>query len=108
MLIIPIQARWLGWLTVGMVLFGYGIGNPLFGLLACVHLGLAYLYAANYVPFLPYGTTRFFRHKRYWKKSERDETYIRDVKKREIERQERERLRKLFEGSLTDDPEDKR
>jgi len=30
------------------------------------------------------------------------------VKKREQERSERDRLRKMFEGSLNDDPEDKR
>ena len=108
MMIIPIQGRWLGWLTAGLVLFIFGVPHPQLGLIACIHLVLTYLYAANYIPFLPYGTARYVRNKEHWKKSERDDSYLRNVKEREMERAERERLRKLFEGSLSEDPEDKR
>ena len=107
MLIIPIQARWLGMLTAALVLFGYGIGHPMLGLFACLHLILAFLYAGNYLPFLPYGRTRYVRKQEHWKKSERDDSYLSNVKQRQMEREERDRLRKLFEGSIKDDPEDK-
>ena len=108
MLIIPIQAKWLAWLTAALVVFSYGYPHPPVGLFAGVHLLLAYLYAANRIPFLSYGKEVFTRKREGWTPREKDDKYLRDVKSREIERQERERLRKLFEGSLKDDPEDKR
>ncbi len=108
MLVIPIAAKWLGWLTAGGVLFGYGWGNPLFGVFACLHLIIAWAYATNRIPGIPYGKAVFTRKREGWKPIERNDQYFADVKRREVERAERERLRKLFEGSLSDDPEDKR
>lgn len=108
MMIIPIKAKWLAWLTAALVVFGYGYPNPPVGLLAGVHLLLAYLYAANKIPVLTYGSDGGRIKKQQWLPREKDDRYLRNVKDREVERQERERLRKLFEGSLKDDPEDKR
>lgn len=110
MMVIPIQAKWIGWLTAGAVLFGYGTGNPLVGVLACIHLVLAWLYAANKVPALGWasGPSSFGSKKgKAWTPREKDDKYLSEVKDRELDRQERERLRRLFEGSLKDDPEDK-
>ena len=108
MLIIPILAKWLGWLTAALVVFGYGYPNPPVGLFAGVHLLLAHLFAAQRVPLLTYGKDGGKVKKQQWLPREKDDNYLLDVKNREIERAERERLRKLFEGSLKDDPEDKR
>ncbi len=108
MLVIPIKAKWLGWLTAGFVLFGYGFGHPMLGVFACLHLFIAWAYAMNRIPGLAYGKAVFTRKREGWKPIEKNDTYFADVKRREIERAERERLRKLFEGSLNDDPEDKR
>lgn len=108
MMIIPILAKWLAWLTAALVVFRYGYPNPPVGLFAGVHLLLAYLYASNKIPVLPYGRDGGRVKKQQWLPREKDDKYLRDVKSREIERAERERLRKLFEGSLKDDPEDKR
>jgi membrane associated rhomboid family serine protease len=107
MMVIPILGKWIGWITVGIVLFDYGQASPLLGVVACLHMVVAYLYATNRIPKLAYGREVFTRKREGWKPIERDDAYFADVKKREIERAERERLRKLFEGSLSDDPEDK-
>lgn len=109
MMVIPILGKWIGWITVGIVLFDYGRGNPLLGVIACLHMLVAYLYATNRIPFLQYSSSPLFTRKREgWKPVERNDSYFAEVRKREKEREERERLRKLFEGSISDDPEDKR
>jgi hypothetical protein len=104
--IIPILGKWLAILTVALVLFGYGTGAPLMGLFAALPLAFAYAFAINAVPGFAYarGATWSGQGKQQLKKSERmDKGYYEDVKRREKEREERERLRKLFEDSLGDD-----
>lgn len=100
---IPVTGAIIAWLDVAITLFGYGAGAPLLGVFAILHLGLAYAYASNRLPFLPYGkgsaTHRYLRAT-----EKRDASYFADVRRREQERQERERLRKLFEGGVGDDP----
>lgn len=112
LIIFPIQARWLGLLTAGLILFEYGTPVPLLGVAACLHLGVAWAVASNKIPFFPYkeGVGGFFSREkkvptRYGMKSE---SYFEDVRKREKERKEREELRKLFERSLIDDPDDRK
>ena len=108
MLVIPILAKWLAWLTAALVVFRYGYPNPLVGIFAGVHLLLAYLYAADKIPGIPYGKYELLPKKQQWLPKEKDDRYLDAVRKREQERADRERLRKLFEGSLGEDPEDKR
>jgi len=108
MMVIPVLAKWVGWITVGIVLFGYGAGHSLLGVFACLHLALAWAFADNRIPGVPYGKAVFTRKREGWMPRERDDAYLENVKKREQERAERDRLRKMFEGSLNDDPEDKR
>src|SRR5207253_10005279 len=100
MLVIPILAKWLGVLTVVLIVFGYGFPNPPVGLFAGVHLLLAYMYAANRIPKLAYGGGGVRTKKQRWLPSEEDDRYLGDVKNRQSERAERERRRNLFEGSL--------
>lgn len=107
--VIPLQAKWLAWVTAGITVAFAGAGNPLFGFVAGLHLIVAWAFATNLLPFwrYSYGASSFGRKVRVnpenLKKSERmDKGYYEDVKKREKEREERERLRKLFESSIDD------
>jgi hypothetical protein len=96
----------LAWLTAALVLFGYGtmLQAPLLGAFACIHLIIAYYFAANRFEAVPYrqgeGRVNPARMKATEKK---DKSYFEEVRKREQERAERERLRKLFEDSMEDD-----
>lgn len=106
MFIIPVQGMVLVWLTLAFVLFRYGsiLENPIMGLFASLHLGAAYLFADNRIPNLPFrrGSSRDESRRR--KEAElRDAAFREDVRQRKQERAERERLRRLFEGSMTDD-----
>jgi signal transduction histidine kinase len=102
-MVIPIQGKWLAILSVLLVFFSYGTGAPLMGAFAVAPLILSYLYAANRL-VVPYGRT--YRPTKPTKASERhDQKYFDEVRKREQERAERERLRKLFEGSIRDEDE---
>jgi hypothetical protein len=108
--IIPLSGRWLGWVTAATTILLSGAGNPLFGVICALHLIVAWAYAANRIPFWVYSRGGSILGKRkladspYLKKHERmGKAYFDDVKKREKERDERERLRKLFESSIQDD-----
>jgi hypothetical protein len=106
---IPVSGLILAWLTVGITLFGYGsiYQSPLMGVFACLHLGLAYLFASNRIAAAPYaGPSQASKVLKAQEKRSKD--YYEEVRRREQDRAERERLRKLFEGSLKDDPKDDR
>ncbi|HJP82320.1 MAG TPA: hypothetical protein VJ835_02340 [Fimbriimonadaceae bacterium] len=107
--LIPLSGFWLGWVTVVSVVLLAGFGNPVLGLVSALHLPIAWAFASNRIPGMSYSRGAVFMSNRWsdkpnLKKSERlDKSYFEDVKKREKEREERERLRKLFESSLQDD-----
>lgn len=105
-MIIPVRAMWLGWISAGLVLFNLGRPVPLFGAICLIPLGLAYIYAANRIPWLAFGP-QARPTRAAWTPRERDDRYFDEVAKRKKDREERERLRKLFERSLIDDPEDR-
>ena len=95
--IIPLTGKWLAIIDVIIVILIYGNGYPLLGVFAAAPLVLAYLYALERLPGLGYQVTRqevqaTRAQARY------NESYYEEVRKREQEREERERLRKLFEG----------
>jgi hypothetical protein len=62
---------------------------------------LSYLFASGRIPWLPYAgpSTKYKPSKA---QRAREQTFFDDVRKREQERTERERLRKLFESSFDD------
>lgn len=101
------MAKWLAVLTAVVVLFISGSGAPLMGVFALLPLLLAFLYATNRIPGLKFGAT-VADVKSSKKQRQEFDNYMNDVYKREQEREERERLRRLFESSLDDDPNDKR
>lgn len=100
--IIPLTAKWLAILIALGTMFSYGFGNPMVGVAACTGYALAHLFAAGRIPGLAYrkvgGVYRPSKAAR-----EKEDKYYDDVLRRERERDERERLRKLFESSLDDD-----
>lgn len=109
--LIPLSGKWLGWITIAATILLSGRGNPLFGVISGLHLAVAWAFAANRIPFRTYsrGGGTFGKAKLadrpFLKKADRmDKSYYDDVKKREKDRDERERLRKMFESSVNDDP----
>lgn len=107
--IVPLSGKWLGWITLGTTIILSGFGNPLLGVFSAFHLPIAWAFAANKLPFTySRGASTFGKRKvddnQFLRKTEKmGASYYDDVKKREKEREERERLRKLFESSLNDD-----
>lgn len=92
--IIPITGFILALLTIAITLFGYGTGSPIVGVLACVPLALAWLFAENRLP-VKYSKP-VYQYRPSKAKERMDEAYYEDVRQREREREERERLRRLF------------
>lgn len=98
--IIPVKAKWIAVISVGSILFSYGVGSPLVGVAICLPFILTALFGLNKLP-LAYGP---IRTKVKNKKADKEfHSFIDNVRNREKEREERERLRKLFESSLSDD-----
>jgi len=104
---VPLSGVWLGWITAILDLLLYGYPNPPIGFLACVHLVGAYFFAADRIPFLPYagaGGASMFGNRAKAEKKEAttrgqvryDQSYFDEVRRREQERSEQERLKKLF------------
>jgi hypothetical protein len=107
MMLVPVKAKILGWVTALGVLFTVGIGAPLMGVFALLPLAAAWAYGSNRVPGLQFGQgLKEVKAKK--KESQEFNQYIDKVRQREQEREERERLRRLFEASVKDDPNDKR
>ncbi|HVT10765.1 MAG TPA: hypothetical protein VHE55_00745 [Fimbriimonadaceae bacterium] len=103
--VLPIAGKWLAVLSAVGIFFLYGAGQPVFGVLAAAPLILPWLYASNRLPGITYrGEPRAASEKQNLKRHERmDNKYFEDVRRREQERAEREKLRKLFEDSMKDD-----
>ena len=104
---LPLTGYWLGWATALINLFLYGASAPPLGVLACLHLIIVAFYAADKFAFWPYGAgNSSFGSGRRIKVNEKeattrgqvryDQSYFDEVKRRETERAEQERLRKLF------------
>lgn len=99
--IVPLSGTWMAALVAASVLFSFGAGNPLIGVVLALPLGLVWLYGLERLPiaFAGGGTARRAKHLTVVKGGTKyDDAYYENVKRREIEREEQERLRKLFEG----------
>lgn len=103
MLILPITGRWMAWLAAALAFFGT---SPYLAPFAASPLLLAHLFAANKLAFAPWsGASRIDGWEK--KRDKRLLDLIDDSIDRKKEREERERLRKLFEGSISDEDERK-
>ncbi len=97
--LLPLSGTWLAALVAASVLFTYGAGNPLHGLLVALPLGLAWAFGLGRLPLAYAGGARRRKPEPVVKGGTKyDAAYYEGVKKREIEREEQERLRRLFEG----------
>lgn len=99
---IPIARKWLALALMLLIVFAVGTGQPVAGFLAGVPLGVLYVAALNGIQLRP-GTIAARREAK--NKQVEFNSFIDSVRTREQEREERERLRKLFENSLQDDPD---
>ncbi len=99
--ILPITGFWLALLSVVIVFVDYA-HPPLLGVFACLPLLLAYLFATDRLPGLRYAVA-VAQYQPSKAQQEKERRYFDDVRKREQERAERERLRKLFEKSFDED-----
>ncbi|MBX3096298.1 MAG: hypothetical protein KF812_05495 [Fimbriimonadaceae bacterium] len=97
---LPVARKWLALVLMLLVVFAVGTGQPVAGFLAGVPLGVLYVAGVNGIQLRP-GTIAARRDAK--KKQAEFNTFIDDVRTREQEREERERLRKLFESSIQDD-----
>ena len=100
--IIPLNGVWLAALAAASILFVHGSSNPLVGVAMVLPLGLAWLFASNMLPLAFAGGSSGSSRSKFKVVvkggTKYDDSYFENVKDREIERAERERLRKLFEG----------
>ena len=105
-MVIPVAAKWIGLIVVASVFFSYASGpSQIFvGFLAILGCIAGFLYARNQIPKLAYGLGHgnYVKPKPTKAQLKREKEYFDDVYRREKERDERERLRKLFEDSLDD------
>lgn len=98
----PLRMKWLALITGALVLFGLGTGAPLFGVLLVLPLVAAWFYGQNKIPGLTPGRSPFEKQRQKAKENREFDSFRSKVMDREKEREERERLRKIFEGSLDD------
>ena len=106
MMIVPVAAKWIGLLAVIGVFVTYsgGSAHPFIGLAAISGCVVGWLFAKNMLPGVAYGKATVSRptNKPTRAQKAREQEYYDDVYRREKEREEKERLRKLFEDSLED------
>jgi len=98
--VIPVTGRWLGLIITVAVLLYFAQTVPIIGVTNCLPLLLGFAFALNRIPGMAYGSGVTFRttEKSATTRGQvmYDQTYFDDVKRREQERADRERLKKLF------------
>jgi membrane associated rhomboid family serine protease len=100
--LIPVSGKMLAVITVVMDIFMLGSRSPVIGVVATLPLGLWWLFGNDKIPFAQVSaersSTRLTDRPVMRGAQVYDQKYYDDVKDREIEREEKERLRRLFEG----------
>ena len=99
--LIPVTGRIIGWITLLGTFFTFGMGNAFVGVAAILPLVLAWTFATNRIPFFKFKSLEVERVEK--KQAERELAFRAEVVVREREREERERLRRLFERSGIDE-----
>lgn len=100
--IIPVKYKILALITGLIVVFGFGTGQPILGLMVGAPLVLAWFYGAGKLPVTLAGSSVDRNIDKRRENKEFDE-FMTKVKSKEKEREERDRLRKLFEDSMSKD-----
>ncbi len=108
MFVLPVPTRVLMWLCVAGIVIENGWSNPPVGFFAALPIPLAWLYVTNRVPGLKFGAVASVGEVKAKRKNDQEfRDFMGKVKEREKDREEKERLRKLFESSLSDDDDKK-
>lgn len=94
--LVPLAAKWIGALAALGIFAQYYRFGPVAGVLAILPLALAWAWASERIPVLPYVACRQSKPSRAAQQREID--FMAEVAKRKTERAERERLRKLLGG----------
>ncbi len=103
---ITVAAKWIAWFSVLGLFFTTGYGSPIVGLLSCLPFALPWALASNRLPIRYKPSMNEQTKTRFQIKNEQE--FFSEVRKKEQEREERLRLKKLFEASMISDPEEKR
>jgi membrane associated rhomboid family serine protease len=99
---ISVKYKWLALLMGLFAIFGYGTGAPLFGVVIALPLLFAWFYGQNKVPGVILGKNIFVAKQEKKRVNREFDEFKSKVRDKEKDRLEKERLRKLFEGSLDD------
>ncbi|MCW5936670.1 MAG: hypothetical protein KIT11_05125 [Fimbriimonadaceae bacterium] len=107
MFVLQLAAKWVALVAAVLIFFGYGAGAPLIGVLAVLPCVVGWFYGRGNLR-LP-ARDRMVSTGRGPAQSPKEfDAYINKVKDRERERDERERLRRLLESSVSEEgPEDR-
>ncbi len=103
-MIIPVPAPLIAAVSVLGVLVSFGMQNPLAGVLPALVPVAYWLYGDGKLKLPGFATQAGRSDKR---RTMNLQAHVDEAKRREIEREERERLRRLFEASLEEDPPDR-
>lgn len=103
MMIVPMAGRWVALIAAGIVLFALGDGNPVVGVFGLLPLLFATAVATNRIPFYLYSQSLSSRKNQNSIENKRARAIEDKVRNRKKEREERDRLRKLFESSIDDE-----
>ncbi len=98
--VIPMTMKIVAILVAVLTFFGYGTGAPMLGLAAAAPLALAWGLGSRQWQLHPGRSRADIKFER--KKEAEFDQFRDEVRRREIEREEKERLRRLFESSLDD------
>ena len=96
--VLPVSMKVVAIGTAVLDVLYIGSGMPIIGVLVCIPLALAWVWGSGIVK-LPRSSKTAEK-----KQNVEFDEFMGKVRKREKDREEQERLRRLFEGSLGDDP----
>lgn len=99
---IPVKMKWFAVLVGVFVILTLGAGNPIFGIILCSPLAIAWFYGQGKLGAFAPGKILIRNNPQSVKTNREFDEFKSKVRDKEQERQEKERLRKLFEGSLDD------
>ena len=105
--IVPMSCKVLGYLCLAGVVVTYGWTVPLVGVFTALPILFGWLYARDRIPFMRFGQVPDIAGAKKQKKDKEEfDSYMDNVKRREQDRKEKDKLRKMLESSLQDDDED--
>ena len=107
-MVIPVPCSVIFYLCIASVVIEHGLKSPLVGVFTALPLLVSWLYVTNRIAVMPFGKVPDVAGVKQKKKDDREfHDYMDKVREKEQDRKEKDRLRKMFESSLSDDDEDK-